>query len=185
MCIQIHTHNGKEKNLGKDRAMAIAVAREYNLRMRPFNAPSVELLIRDSGGIAGEAKPFAEHVDHIMARAIENERPSQNTLDDWSNDALRVKEFFIRIPACDIELEHVNAYINHFHADASANVQNRKVSFLKKLFSYAVDESLMFDNPATRKKCEGLRRRNGSACHSITLKPSDAPPNHGCVPRWI
>ncbi len=143
---------GKKKNLGKDRAMAIAIAREYNLRMRPFNAPSVELLIRDSGGIAGEAKPFAEHVDHIMARAIENERPSQNTLDDWSNDALRVKEFFVGMPACDIELEHVNAYINHYHADASANVQNRKVSFLKKLFSYAVDESLMFDNPATRKK---------------------------------
>lgn len=143
---------GKKKNLGKDRAMAIAIAREYNLRMRPFNAPSVELLIRDSGGIAGEAKPFAEHVDHIMDRAIENERPSQNTLDDWSNDALRVKEFFISIPACDIELEHVNAYINHYHADASANVQNRKVSFLKKLFSYAIDESLMFDNPASRKK---------------------------------
>ncbi|HIE9411732.1 TPA: phage integrase Arm DNA-binding domain-containing protein [Klebsiella variicola subsp. variicola] len=143
---------GKKKNLGKDRALAIAIAREYNLRMRPFNAPSVELLIRDSGGIAGEAKPFAEHVDHIMDRAIENERPSQNTLDDWSNDALRVKEFFISIPACDIELEHVNAYINHYHADASANVQNRKVSFLKKLFSYAIDESLMFDNPASRKK---------------------------------
>ena len=77
---------------------------------------------------------FAEHVDHIMVRAIENERPSQNTLDDWNNDALRVKEFFNNIPACDIDLEHVNAYINHYHADSSANVQNRKVSFLKSCF---------------------------------------------------
>ncbi|WP_432538540.1 phage integrase Arm DNA-binding domain-containing protein [Klebsiella variicola] len=143
---------GKKKNLGKDRAMAIAIAREYNLRMRPLNAPSVELLIRESGGVTGEAKPFAEHVDHLMQRAIENERPSPSTLDDWNNDALRVKEFFNIILACDIELEHVNAYINHFHSDSSANVQNRKVSFLKKLFSYAVDESLMFDNPASRKK---------------------------------
>ncbi|EAA8568962.1 recombinase [Salmonella enterica] len=143
---------GKKKNIGKDRAVAIAIAREYNLRMRPTNVPSVEILVRESGGVTGEAKPFAEHVDHIMERAIENERPSQNTLDDWNNDALRVKEFFISIPACDIELEHVNAYINHYHAEASANVQNRKVSFLKKLFSYAVDESLMLDNPATRKK---------------------------------
>lgn len=97
-------------------------------------------------------KPFAEHVDHLMQRAIENERPSPSTLDDWNNDALKVKEFFNIILACDIELEHVNAYINHFHSDSSANVQNRKVSFLKKLFSYAVDESLMFDNPASRKK---------------------------------
>lgn len=154
---------GKKKNIGKDRAVAIAIAREYNLRMRTENALSVEMLIRESGGILGEAKPFAEYVDHIMVRAIENERPSQNTLDDWNNDALRVKDFFVNIPACDIELEHVNAYINHYHADASANVQNRKVSFLKKLFSYAVDESLMLDNPATRKKMrrteEKKRRR--------------------------
>ena len=150
---------GKKKNIGKDRAIAIAIAREYNLRMRPATSPSIENLIRESGGIAGEAKPFAEHVDHIMARAIEDERPSQSTLDDWNNDVLRVKEFFINIPACDIELEHVNAYINQYHADASANVQNRKVSFLKKLFSYAVDESLMFENPATRKKMRRIEEK--------------------------
>ncbi|HCB2271215.1 TPA: recombinase [Citrobacter koseri] len=150
---------GKKKNIGKDRAIAIAIAREYNLRMRPATSPSIENLIRESGGIAGEAKPFAEHVDHIMARAIEDERPSQSTLDDWNNDVLRVKEFFINVPACDIELEHVNAYINQYHADASANVQNRKVSFLKKLFSYAVDESLMFENPATRKKMRRIEEK--------------------------
>ncbi|WP_370906039.1 phage integrase Arm DNA-binding domain-containing protein [Citrobacter koseri] len=150
---------GKKKNIGKDRAIAIAIAREYNLRMRPATSPSIENLIRESGGIAGEAKPFAEHVDHIMARAIEDERPSQSTLDDWNNDVLRVKEFFINVPACDIELEHINAYINQYHADASANVQNRKVSFLKKLFSYAVDESLMFENPATRKKMRRIEEK--------------------------
>lgn len=143
---------GKKKTLGTDRAMCIAIAREYNQRMRPESAPSIEGLIRESGGIKGEGQPFAQHVDHIMERAIKDERPSQSTLDDWNNDALRVKEFFEKIPACDIELGHVNAYITQYHPDSSANVQNRKVSFLKKLFSYAVDESLMFDNPATRKK---------------------------------
>lgn len=132
--------------------MDIAIVREYNLRMRPELSPSVDNLIRESGGVTGEAKPFADHVDHIMARAVEDERPSQSTLDDWNNDALRVKEFFIDIPAYDIELEHVNTYINKYHVGASANEQNRKVSFLKKLCSYALDESLMLDNPATRKK---------------------------------
>lgn len=81
-----------------------------------------------------KAKPFDEHVEHIMARAVEDERPSQSTLDDWNNDALRVKEFFINIPACDIELEHVNAYINKYHASASANVQNKKSAFSKSFF---------------------------------------------------
>ncbi|PNF10121.1 recombinase [Enterobacter cancerogenus] len=169
---------GKKKNIGKDRAMAIAIAREYNLRMRPELSPSVDNLIRESGGVTGEAKPYADHVDHIMARAVEDERPSQSTLDDWNNDALRVKEFFINIPACDIELEHVNAYINKYHASASANVQNRKVSFLKKLFSYAVDESLMLDNPATRKKMrrtEEKKRPRLSLDHFMTIRRAAAP----------
>ncbi|MGG6631959.1 UNVERIFIED_CONTAM: phage integrase Arm DNA-binding domain-containing protein [Enterobacter cloacae] len=169
---------GKKKNIGKDRAMAIAIAREYNLRMRPELSPSVDNLIRESGGVTGEAKPFADHVDHIMARAVEDERPSQSTLDDWNNDALRVKEFFINIPACDIELEHVNAYINKYHASASANVQNRKVSFLKKLFSYAVDESLMLNNPATRKKMrrtEEKKRQRLSLDHFMTIRRAAAP----------
>lgn len=169
---------GKKKNIGKDRAMAIAIAREYNHRMRPELSPSVDNLIRESGGVTGEAKPFAEHVDHIMARAVEDERPSQSTLDDWNNDAVRVKEFYINIPACDIELEHVNAYINKYHASASANVQNRKVSFLKKLFSYAVDESLMLDNPAIRKKMrrtEEKKRQRLSFDHFMTIRRAAAP----------
>ncbi|HDS4387085.1 TPA: recombinase [Enterobacter roggenkampii] len=169
---------GKKKNIGKDRAMAIAIAREYNLRMRPELSPSIDHLIRESGGVTGEAKPFADHVDHIMARAVEDERPSQSTLDDWNNDALRVKEFFISIPTCDIELEHVNAYINKYHASASANVQNRKVSFLKKLFSYAVDESLMLDNPATRKKMrrtEEKKRQRLSLENFLAIRRAAAP----------
>ncbi|EIV7481107.1 phage integrase SAM-like domain-containing protein [Escherichia coli] len=150
---------GKRKSIGTDRVMAIAIAKEYNLRMRPETVPSVESLIRDSGGINGEAQPFSDHVDRIMARAVADEKPSPSTLDDWNNDVLRVKEFYTDIPACDIELEHVNQFINRYHADASANVQNRKVSFLKKLFSYAVDESLMMDNPAARKKMRRVEEK--------------------------
>ena len=150
---------GKRKSIGTDRVMAIAIAKEYNLRMRPEKVPSVESLIRDSGGINGEAQPFSDHVDRIMVRAVADEKPSPSTLEDWNNDVFRVKEFFSNIPACDIDLEHVNQFINRYHADASANVQNRKVSFLKKIFSYAVDESLMMDNPAARKKMRRIEEK--------------------------
>nr|WP_314591675.1 phage integrase Arm DNA-binding domain-containing protein [uncultured Serratia sp.] len=169
---------GKRKSLGSDRAMAIAIAREYNNRMRPETSVSIDSLIRESGGIQGEALPFAEHVDRIMARAVEDEQPSESTRDDWNNDATRVKEFFDKIPACDIELEHVNAYIKEYHADSSANVQNRKVSFLKKLFSYAVDESLMLDNPATRKKMrrvEEKKRQRLSFDNFMAIRRAAAP----------
>lgn len=157
---------GKRKSLGSDRALAIAIAREYNNRMRPEITISVDSLISESGGIRGESIPFSNHVDHILIRAITDEKPSPDTKADWVNDAKRVKEFFKDIHCCDIELEHVNAYIHHYHAEASANVQNRKVSFLKKLFSYAVDESLMLDNPAARKK---MRRIEGKVRQRLSF----------------
>lgn len=171
--------NGKKKTLGSDRALAIAIAREYNNQMRPESAVSIDSLIRDSGGVAGEALPFCSYTDRLLQRAIDDEQPGKATSDVWINDIIRVKEYFT-MPACDIELEHVNGYIQSYHADASANVQNRKVSFLKKLFSYAVDESLMIDNPATRKKMrrvEGKKRRRLSFQDFQRIKAS--------APLWL
>ncbi len=40
---------GKRKSLGSDRAMAIAIAREYNNQMRPETSVSLAGLIRESG----------------------------------------------------------------------------------------------------------------------------------------
>jgi len=168
---------GKRKSLGTDRAMAIAIAREYNNQMRPESAISLTRLIRESGGASGEAKPFCEYADRLLSRAIRDEKPAPITQDVWDNDIIRVKEFFT-MPACDIDLEHVNGYIQRYHADASANVQNRKVSFLKKLFSYAVDESLMHENPATRKKMrpkEAKKRRRLSLAEFRMIRESAEP----------
>ncbi|TKI04805.1 phage integrase Arm DNA-binding domain-containing protein [Martelella alba] len=171
---------GKKKDLGKDRAVAIAIAREYNNLMRHNNAITVKSLLRESGGAQGEAKPLSIYIDNLLERAIENDRPAANTLADWKNDAIRMKEFFKDTPACDIELEHVNNYILQYHADSSANVQNRKISFLKKIFSYAVDESLMFDNPAARKK---MRRVAGKKRRRLSLKEFQQ--IHAAADLWL
>ncbi|PHM57035.1 tyrosine-type recombinase/integrase [Xenorhabdus sp. KK7.4] len=144
--------NGKRKFIGGDKAVAIAIAREYNNVMRPEQSVCISSLLKESGGKFGESLPFSDHVDKLFDRIISDEKPAANTLADWNNNIERVKAFFADIPCMEISLEHVNEYLNKYHAEASANVQNRKVSFLKKLFSYAVDESLMFDNPAERKK---------------------------------
>lgn len=144
--------NGVRKNIGADKTRAIAIAREYNNIMRPENTISVNSLVIESGGQNGEALPLSEHLGKLFERIVRDEQPSKSTLSDWTNDLERVSAFFKDIPSNEISLEHVNGFINEYHADASANVQNRKVSFLKKIFSYAVDESLMFDNPAERKK---------------------------------
>ncbi|RCX00583.1 MULTISPECIES: phage integrase Arm DNA-binding domain-containing protein [Kosakonia] len=171
---------GKRKHLGTDRVMAIAIAREYNNRLRPESVPSIENLVRESGGINGEARPFAEYAQKLLDRAINDEKPGGDTLSVWLNDIERVKEYFSDIYACDIELEHVNGYIRKYHSEASANVQNRKVSFLKKLFSYAVDESLMMDNPAERKK---MRRVESKVRRRLSLK--DYLKIHQAAERWL
>ncbi|MGT3292757.1 phage integrase Arm DNA-binding domain-containing protein [Yersinia enterocolitica] len=171
---------GKRKSLGTDRAIAIAVAREYNNQMRPEKTVSIHSLIRESGGNNGEARPFSEHVDKILTRAIIDEKPAAATKADWESDKVRVKEYFSNIPTCDIDLEHVNGFIQHYHADASANVQNRKASFLKKLFSYAVDESLMMDNPAARKK---MRRTDSKIRRRLSIE--DFIKIRNAADRWL
>jgi len=171
---------GKRKHLGTDRVLAIAIAREYNNRLRPESTPSIESLVRESGGINGEARPFTEHAQQLLERAINDEKPGGDTLSVWLNDIERVKEFFSDIYSCDIDLEHVNGYVRKYHSDASANVQNRKVSFLKKLFSYAVDESLMMDNPAERKK---MRRVESKVRRRLSL--ADYLKIHQAAPLWL
>lgn len=151
--------DGRRVSLGADRIRAIEIAREYNLRMRPAAGVGVDDLIRSSGGINGEAQPFSNHVDRLLERIIQDEKPKKDTLAMYKNDADRTRVFFANVPGCDITLEHVNEYLREFHSEASANVQNRKVSWLKKLFSYAMDESLMDDNPASRKKMKRTSRK--------------------------
>lgn len=172
--------SGKRKTIGTDRAYAIAVAKEYNIRMRPNVAVSLESIIREEGGINGEAKPLSEHLDRLMKRIIIDEKPAQSTLADWNNDLVRVKEYFSDIAACDINLEHVNGFIARYHSASSANVQNRKVLFLKKIFSYAMDESLMFDNPATRKK---MRRTDQKQRRRLSL--DDYMRIRGAAALWL
>ncbi|QXF34325.1 recombinase [Photorhabdus luminescens] len=170
--------NGKKKNIGSDKAVAIAIAREYNNIMRPESSVSVSSLVKESGGKYGESLPFHHHIDNLFSRIIKDENPSDNTLADWRNDIERMKTFFTDIPASEISLEHVNNYIKHYHNDASANVQNRKVSFLKKVFSYAMDESLMLDNPAERKKMKRTdkkRRRRLSFDDFVLIRNAAEP----------
>lgn len=176
--------NGVRKNIGADKS--IAIAREYKNIMRPERAVSVKSLITDSGGINGESLPLAEHFDRLFKRIIRDEQPSKSTLSDWIKDAERVKAFFKDIPSAEITLEHVNGFIAEYHADASANVQNRKVGFLKKIFSYAMDESLMLDNPAERKKMKrvdskrsrGFSKVRGKVGVGAHLEPDERPTFH-------
>ncbi|MDK2594231.1 tyrosine-type recombinase/integrase [Pseudoalteromonas obscura] len=141
--------NGERVSLGHNRAEAIAIAQEYNLRMLGGNSFGIEALITRS---APKQENFSAYLDKIQERIIDEEKPSHDTKKTLMNDIGRAKEFFTNIHPEDIELTHVNEYLYTYHDGASNHVTNRKISFLGKIFSYAMDEGLMTDNPAKLKK---------------------------------
>lgn len=172
--------NGVRKLMGANKSRAIAIAIEYNNRMRYKNILSTEILVMESGGDKGEYQPFSNHIDHLMERIFKEEKLSERVKQGLINDSIRAKEFFSTIASTDIDLEHVNLYLKQYHANGSAEVQNRKVMFLKKLFSYAVDESIMIDNPATRKK---LKKLDGKKRKRLSLEDFIRIKNH--APLWL
>jgi enterobacteria phage integrase len=173
--------SGKFRSLGSDRDAAVAIAREYNLVARPKVGMRVDDLLTFADGTPLSSEPaFAEHVPALLKRILEDEQPSPDLAKTMENDAQRTQEFFAAIPGSQITLQHVNEYINQYHSDSSANVQNRKVSWLKKLFSYAADESLMPSNPATNKK---MRRVKGKLRQRLKLEWYTA--IHQVAPLWL
>ncbi|MBM7074492.1 hypothetical protein JQC92_21145 [Shewanella sp. 202IG2-18] len=155
--------SGKFKVLGKEREVAIAVAKEYNRVARQEVAITVESLL--SSTYEFDEPSFGDQVDKLLKRIIHEEQPSEDFIRTMKIDAERTKQFFSDVPASHITLQHVNEYLEEHHSDASANVHNRKVSWLKKLFAYAIDESLMESNPAALKK--------GSSSFHVDLSRSD------------
>jgi hypothetical protein len=160
--------NGVRKSLGKDKIQAIQIANEYNRIMRPATGLVVDDLIKASGRETTEQLlPFSDHVDRLMEIILKEESPSKQLADTMLNDAARVKAFFKGIPCQEISLEHVNGYLNQYHPDASANVHNRKLGFIEKLINYAIDQSLMLDNPAARKMKK--RKKKGKERQRLSL----------------
>ena len=170
--------DGKFKSLGSNREVAIAIAKEYNRITRPTVSVAVESLLGTSNHPSD--KNFSDHVDSLLNRIFHEEQPSAVAAQTMRNDALRTKEFFRNIPSSQISLRHVNDYLSQMHPDASAEVYNRKVGWLKKLFSYAVDESLMPLNPASLKKRKRLDTKQRQR-----LKVEWYQQIHEAAPLWL
>lgn len=174
--------NGIRKSLGKDKIQAIQIANEYNRIMRPSSGLIVDDLIKASGGIESEQQlPFADHVDRLMEIIFKEESPSKQFASTMLNDASRVKEYFKAIPSQDIGLEHINGFLNQYHPNASANVHNRKLGFIEKLINYAIDQSLMVDNPAAKKMKK--RKTKGKERQRLSLDAFKL--IHAAAPLWL
>ncbi|WP_320152138.1 hypothetical protein [uncultured Tolumonas sp.] len=178
---RIRLINGVMKNIGPDRNHAINIANEYNLRARSRVVASVTQLLMASGSsVSSSAMPLSAHIDRIIERIIKDESPTADAVSTLKNDAHRAIEYFSEIPGDGVTLNHVNDYLDKYHSDASANVKNRKISWLKKLFSYAMDEGVMNDNPAARKRPQRVDEKRRHRLKAEWYKAI-----HSIAPTWL
>lgn len=82
----------------------------------------------------------------------ENEGKSKSTLETFERDSARFVAFFADYYTKEIKLEDINKYLDEYHADASFNVRNRKIHFLRTVFAEFTDMSYMQRNCANDKK---------------------------------
>ena len=129
--------NGKRKTIGNDKYKAVAIANAYNAQMRP--ALSVESLI----GADAALIPF----DEIQAKILAREKLSRDIKRALINDMVRAREFFT-MPIDTVDRKICQDYLKHYHGNITGESYNKKISFLRKLFNYAVDMGLMGINPA-------------------------------------
>jgi len=140
--------NGVRKSLGKDRSKAIAIANAYNAQMR--NSETLNSLISITIPQKNE-ESLAQYLDAIHKKIIDEEKPAKSMLSGLKNDIKRAKKFFTMHPH-DINIAVVTHYIEVNHADSGNEVFNKKISFLKKIFAWAMDDGIMLSNPAEYKK---------------------------------
>lgn len=97
-------------------------------------------------------KPINELIPKVIKRVIEEENLKENALTTFKHDCNRLVKELGNVYSKSITLEHVNDFLEATTAGKSNNVYNRKISFLKKVFSYLVDMSAMQKNYAADKK---------------------------------
>lgn len=172
--------DGRSPTIGHDRQEAIAIAREYNLRARTGITLTVDQLLGVAPMPPANSTGLGADIQRLVERIEREERPAKDARDTMRNDAARAAEFFAATRWDEIDVSHVTAYIAEYHGAAGPNVQNRKVAWLKKLFDYAMDEGLMKDNPAARKKRRRLHEKQRER-----LRPEWYRAIHAQAPLWL
>ena len=128
---------------------AIEAATQFN---RKYRNPSIDLLLDKSNGklLLKDWLPLV--VKRVEQEELNPEKLSPDVFQTFKLDVARLNESHGNIIAKEINLDTVNSYLNTHHKNPSNNVYNAKLSFLKKVFAYLMDEGVIDSNFAERKK---------------------------------
>ncbi|HBC3828629.1 TPA: tyrosine-type recombinase/integrase [Vibrio parahaemolyticus] len=136
---------------------AIAAANAYNAKHRPKSQPKLpSFQISDSSPKDKFNKPMREWLTHVMDRIRNEEELSAEILRQISSDVGRLNEFLGDRLSKTVNLEIMNDFLNTYYGKKSKEVYNKKISRLKKIFSYLADESAIGENFMLNKKPKRL-----------------------------
>lgn len=101
-------------------------------------------------------RPIKEWLPKVIARVKSDEKLSHQVMKTFLSNCDKLIATHGNVLSKEITLATVNDFIDAHAAGKSNEVQNRKVSFLNKVFDYMVDMSAMETNPARAKKARPI-----------------------------
>jgi hypothetical protein len=87
------------------------------------------------------------HLEELLAHQI-----GESAFKDFSSNIDKLTKCHGDVLSKELTLQHVNEFLNLYSKGKSNGVYNKKLSFLKKVFSYLVDEGATDKNLALQKK---------------------------------
>ena len=129
---------------------AIEAATIFNRKIRN---PCINMLISSDNNKSKNLSHWLPVVkERVLNEELKVQKISNNVFETFCRDIERLTELHGELLTKDINLETVNTYLSTYVSGKSDNVYNAKLSFLKKVFSYLLDEGAILVNYADNKK---------------------------------
>jgi integrase len=145
--------DGSKKSLGRDRKLAKRLAIQYNSTYRV----DVELTHAicstktESDRLHLSTTPLSDFLPKIFDKIAEDKVWVEGTLKNHQIRFVLILNYFGKLQANSVNLEHVNDFLHIANPTDSKGVYNRFLGLLKVIFDYCVSDSVMLENPASKK----------------------------------
>ena len=159
--------------VGTCRQDAIEAARIFNAEYRN---PTIAMMEREDK----YNRPLSYWVPKVIKRVKTDEKLSNQVMKTFLSNCDKLLESHGDVYSKSLSLETVNEFVDIYAGKKSIEVQNRKVIFLKKVFSYLVDMSAMTRNFAADKRLRPVADKKRKR-----LKLEDFQKIHASAPHFL
>jgi len=145
--------DGSSKSF-RDLKEAKRLAFQYNRTYR-VDPELVHGIYKDSKEIESlklQQKPLGEYLPNMFERLVKEKQWKDRTLSVRSQQFQKVLEHFKDISCNDLTLIDVNNFLSKYDGDNDASRYNRYLYILKEVLGNCVDQGVLKENPAARKK---------------------------------